>query len=265
VRAVRAGALCAIALVTSSLLARVHPFGDAGLYQANSGRSTIMERTSVPADVRAALTAKCADCHSMQSRTPLYGRFAPVSWMLERDIMSARKAMNLSEWENYSAEQQHSFAAEIAQQTRTRKMPLLQYRMIHWNARITDADVQNFTAWARQSDRSNAGSSKVIMTAGDPVRGRQLFEKTCAGCHALGENREGPRLRDVYGRTSGTAPGYEYSTALKEAKVIWNDSSLEQWLTDPDAFIPGNNMDFQISQPQERQDLIRFLKEMSKH
>jgi cytochrome c len=37
--------------------------------------------------------------------------------------------------------------------------------------------------------------------------------------------------------------------------------SLERWLADPDAFVPANNMEFRVTKPQERSDLIRFLKE----
>ena len=40
-------------------------------------------------------------------------------------------------------------------------------------------------------------------------------------------------------------------------------SRWSKWLTDPDAFIPGNDMDFLVSEPQERQDLISFLRQSS--
>jgi cytochrome c len=36
---------------------------------------------------------KCADCHSTQTRMPLYGRFVPLSWLMERDIVKAREAI----------------------------------------------------------------------------------------------------------------------------------------------------------------------------
>ena len=76
-------------------------------------------------------------------------------------------------------------------------------------------------------------------------------------------NREGPRLRGVFGRTSGTVPGFAYSPTLIKAHIVWNDASLDQWLTDPDILVPGNNMDFFVTKAQERRDLIRFLKQSS--
>jgi cytochrome c len=95
----------------------------------------------------------------------------------------------------------------------------------------------------------------------DPVRGKALFEKRCTGCHALTTDHEGPRLEKVYGRASGSVAGFPYSDALKKAHVVWEDGSLDKWLTDPDVFLPGNNMDFLVAKPQERKDLIAYFKQ----
>ena len=103
----------------------------------------------------------------------------------------------------------------------------------------------------------------AALAEGDAARGQQLFESRCTGCHALNENRGGPKLRGVYGRTSGTAEGFAYSAAIMKAAVVWDEKSLDKWLTDPDAFIPGNAMDFSVPKEEERQDLIAFLKKSS--
>jgi cytochrome c len=250
-------------LITSLLLGRTHPFGNAALYTTKPVGAPIMQHSTVPPEVRATLVAKCADCHSMQSRAPLYGRFAPVSWLLERDILNGRKEVNFSMWDSYSADQQETIKAKIVEETKSREMPLPQYRMIHWNARITDGDVRGFIEWAHQMPALQAGAPAPATEPGDPVRGKETFEKRCTGCHSLEENREGPKLRGVYGRTSGTAAGYNYSPALIKAAVVWDESSLEKWLIDTDAFVPGNNMDFQVPKPQERRDLASYLKQQS--
>jgi cytochrome c len=254
-------AVCAIALTGSLLLAHVHPFGDAGLYAAKAPRAPLMEHSSIPPEVRATLTAKCADCHSMETRPPLYGRFAPVSWLVERDIVEGRKAMNLSLWDSYSADQQETFAAKIAQETKAHDMPLLQYRMVHWKARITDADIRAFTQWARTKPAIEASSVVQSAGEGDFLRGKEVFEKRCTGCHAMDQDREGPKLQGVFGRTSGDVAGFTYSPSLKKAHIVWDENSLERWLADPDTLVPGNNMDFHVAKLQERRDLIRFLKQ----
>jgi cytochrome c len=260
----RIATISCIATVTASLaLARIHPFGNAGLFGAEGAARPIMERASVPPEVRAILAKKCADCHSSQTRVPLYGHLAPASWLMERDVIRGRQAMNLSLWDSYAVDRQQTLAAMIVHETREHKMPLLQYRLIHRDGRITDADLRVLASWAHTSSGSSFGQAETHGGVGDPSRGEALFERRCVGCHALAQNREGPRLQGVYGRATGSVADFAYSPALMKAHVVWDGSSLDKWLADPDAFIPGNEMDFQVSKPEERQDLIAFLRQIS--
>jgi cytochrome c len=95
------------------------------------------------------------------------------------------------------------------------------------------------------------------------ANGKELFERRCGGCHALDRDKEGPRLAGVYGRLAGSVDSFDYSEALKESGVIWNDESLNKWLTDPDQFLPNNNMAFHLEKPGERRDIIDYLKKSS--
>jgi cytochrome c len=259
-RSIAVLAACAIALPASTLLARVHPFGNAGLAASaqSPSQTLLLEHSSASPEARTLLTEKCADCHSMQTKSHFYGRFAPVSWLMERDIVEGRKAMNLSQWDRYSADQQQTLTAKMVQETKAHEMPLLQYRMIHWDTRITEDDVKTLSAWSHAAPQAATASAPA--GAGDAARGKEVFEKRCTGCHSLTENREGPQLQGLYGRTSGAVAGFPYSPALSKAKIVWNDQTLDQWLTDPDAMVPGNNMDFQVVKPQERKDLIAYFK-----
>src|SRR5580698_1083306 len=81
---------------------------------------------------------------------------------------------------------------------------------------------------------------------GDPIRGKNLFQKRCTGCHAMTQDREGPRLQGVYGRISGTVAGFTYSPALNKAGIVWNEATLDKWFTDPASVAPGNEMDFRV-------------------
>ena len=103
----------------------------------------------------------------------------------------------------------------------------------------------------------------VLLPAQDPARGRELFEKRCTGCHALDKVKEGPPLGGVYGRTAGSVSTFAYSDALKQAQITWDAGSLNRWLTDPEAFIPGNDMGFQLNKPDERAHIIAYLKQIS--
>jgi cytochrome c len=93
--------------------------------------------------------------------------------------------------------------------------------------------------------------------------GKELFEKRCSGCHALDKDKEGPRLRGVYGRTSGSVPSFQYSDALKSAHITWDATSLDKWLADPEKLVPNTDMAFQLVRAEERTDLIAYLKQLS--
>src|SRR3984893_4081062 len=98
--------------------------------------------------------------------------------------------------------------------------------------------------------------------AQDPAHGKALFEKRCMGCHALDSEKEAPRLRGVYGRTSGSVPSFTYSDALKKAQIKWDDESLDKWLTDPEKLVPNNDMAFHLGSAEERRQIIAYLKRL---
>ena len=78
-------------------------------------------------------------------------------------------------------------------------------------------------------------------------------------------DREGPRLRGVFGRKAGDVwRGLLTQAALKSSGLTWNDATLERWLSDPDLMVPGNNMDFHVPKAGERLDLIAYLKQSAR-
>ncbi len=106
---------------------------------------------------------------------------------------------------------------------------------------------------------SQVSSNGTGSQATDAGRGKALFERRCTGCHSLDQDKEGPRLRDVYGRRAGTVASFSYSDALKAAHLTWDDASLDKWLTDTESVVPNNEMSFHVPSAQERRDIIRFL------
>jgi cytochrome c len=139
-------------------------------------------------------------------------------------------------------------------------MPPVQYTAVHRGARLSAAEIAVLGAWATVEDARNDSAEGARTSSGDAERGKVVFEKRCAGCHSLANDREGPRLRDVFGREAGSVQGFGYSDALRRTHMKWDDSTLERWLTDPDAMVPGNDMSFRVVKPQERADVIRYLR-----
>jgi len=91
--------------------------------------------------------------------------------------------------------------------------------------------------------------------------GETLFEKRCAGCHALDRDKEGPRLQGVFGRKAASITSFQFSDALKRSGITWTEEMLDKWLANPEALAPGNDMDFHVADPQERRQIIEYLKQ----
>jgi cytochrome c len=70
-------------------------------------------------------------------------------------------------------------------------------------------------------------------------------------------------LRNVFGHGSGSDPRFPYSDALKKARLIWDAKTLDLWLANPDALVPGNDMSFRLDEAGERAAIIAYLKQMS--
>ena len=102
--------------------------------------------------------------------------------------------------------------------------------------------------------------------AGDAKRGAQVFQ-ACAACHSLepGRHMTGPSLAGLWGRKAAADPGFRrYSEPLKRAEFVWSEDSLDKWLANPQAMVPGNLMLFQgLQNPQARADLIALLRAVS--
>ena len=106
--------------------------------------------------------------------------------------------------------------------------------------------------------------SPSLAADGNAVRGQRVFG-ACAACHSLEPDRNmtGPSLADLWNRKAGTLPSFtRYSSALKSSGVVWNDKTLDEWITDPQHLVAGNVMTFAgIKNAQQRADLLAFLKE----
>ena len=105
-----------------------------------------------------------------------------------------------------------------------------------------------------------AGRASAAPPAGNAARGEEIYQ-ACEDCHSLDKNDVGPRHRGVPARR---LPDYPYSDALKSSNIVWNEETLDKWLTDPQALVPGAKMFFHLAKPQDRADVIEFLKERAK-
>jgi cytochrome c len=97
--------------------------------------------------------------------------------------------------------------------------------------------------------------------AADVEAGKTAFKK-CALCHTTeaGKNKIGPSLFGIVGRKSATLENFNYSEAMKKFDHTWDEGTLDEYLTDPRATVPGTKMIFLgIKDKTERDDVIAYL------
>ncbi len=100
--------------------------------------------------------------------------------------------------------------------------------------------------------------------AHEAEEGQKIFKRTCFTCHTseAGKNKVGPSLFGVVGRKSGSATGFAYSNAMKEANVTWSDETLDKYLADPKDFVPKNKMAFAgVKKDEDLVNIIAYLKD----
>ncbi|HYZ21367.1 MAG TPA: cytochrome c family protein [Rhodopila sp.] len=104
--------------------------------------------------------------------------------------------------------------------------------------------------------------SSLPAAAQDAAAGEKVFV-VCRACHQIGptaKNGVGPVLNGVVGRKAGTYPGFNYSPANKNSDITWDEATLEKYLPNPQAFVPGTKMIFPgLKEPQKVHDVIAFL------
>lgn len=112
------------------------------------------------------------------------------------------------------------------------------------------------------TDTLDKAAIDIASLTGDAVKGKRVFSK-CMACHSMtaGQNRVGPSLFEIAGNPAGAVANFKYSPAMESAGVVWDDATLDGYLNNPKAFMPGNRMMFPgVPDAQDRADVIAFLK-----
>jgi cytochrome c len=98
--------------------------------------------------------------------------------------------------------------------------------------------------------------------ASDARKGQQDFV-VCQTCHTVtkgGGNGIGPNLFGIAGRKAASLPGFYYSPALKNSKIVWTNDRLKPWIMAPYKVVPGTRMTFAgVQDPAKAADIVAYI------
>ena len=103
-------------------------------------------------------------------------------------------------------------------------------------------------------------SPTIAFADGD---GAKVFKKKCKACHSIkaGKNKSGPSLAGMFGRKAGTVEGFKKYKGLKGSDIVWDEKSLDGWLTNPKKFIgKKTSMSVKLKKEDDREAVIKYLK-----
>jgi len=110
---------------------------------------------------------------------------------------------------------------------------------------------------------ASADSDLDARLAAANLKRGQLLYMACKACHDVEAglpHKVGPNLHGMFGRKAGTAEGFRYTDALVKSGIVWTPGTLDSWLKQPGALVPGNGMAFAgIANDADRASLIAWL------
>jgi hypothetical protein len=140
----------------SIALSTIHPLGNPRT-GAQPG-APVLEGVDMPERVRTALESKCGDCHSQNTRYPLYSHLAPLSWMIDRDVHEGRESLDMSRWQLYNIQDRINELTRMASEVRSGQMPPRTYVMLHPKARLSPEEQKLLYDWAKSERKHLRGA-----------------------------------------------------------------------------------------------------------
>ncbi len=114
---------------------------------------TIQSRLEIPPRMASILDRACTDCHSNDTRWPWYSHVAPIKWWVMNHVNGGRKELNFSEWTQYQAPFAAATVGAMGEAARRGLMPLVSYKALHPQARLSDEEIKVFYEWSQAQRR----------------------------------------------------------------------------------------------------------------
>lgn len=154
---------CVLAAVIGFVLLQVAPVRWLGIPTQDIGTNP-PERFKFdgPLEVEAIMRRACFDCHTNETRWPLYARIAPGSWLMARDVHNGRNHLNFSKWGEADEEERQTDREDAWDQIESGAMPPWFYVLpMHPDAKLSAADKATLKSYLlAKSDKKNADEDK---------------------------------------------------------------------------------------------------------
>jgi hypothetical protein len=149
-----------IALALAALFVAIQFAGPQKTNPPVEATQTIQANSQIPPEVSAIMARACQDCHSHETRWPLYSYVEPVSWFLVDHVNDGRKHLNFSEWAAYEPKRMRKKLQEMSEEVEKGAMPLKSYLLLHPEARLSPEDIRKLGEWTaaerqRLADENN--------------------------------------------------------------------------------------------------------------
>jgi hypothetical protein len=130
-------------------------------YPVERTNPPVRQDLGAPPGVTEVLHSSCYDCHSNETRWPWYSRIAPASWLLVDHVNEARGEVNFSEWDSVSPGKHEEILEEIWEKVEEGEMPLLSYKILHPEARLSPERLAVLRDWIFPEMQGETTSGKV--------------------------------------------------------------------------------------------------------
>ena len=122
----------------------------------------------------------------------------------------------------------------------------------------------NLTACGKPAQAPSASDSGAASAGSTAAVGKMppAFAQ-CAACHSVKKDMHGvgPSLAGVFGTKAGDIPGFAFSDAMKGSGLVWDEKTLDTYLTNPMKVVPGTRMTYAgMTDPADRKAVIDYLK-----
>ena len=118
------------------------------------------------------------------------------------------------------------------------------------------------TPAASPTSTATPGASAAAAPAAAAMAEPAAFA-VCKACHSVeqGENGIGPSLAGIWGEKAGAVPGFEFTDAMKNSGLVWNQATLDRYLENPREVVPGTTMAFGgVKDDAKRQAIVDYIK-----